>query len=182
MSSHCSSEQISDMMVRPRDQNFPGNSSKACPLGYNHGKAAQMSTKDQEAWLHLRPCLIPSWCGARRTIWDCWKPLVIFNPPRLLPSESSWEESRVWKWLNVCIEHHSLVLYVIFPYGLKPRERNTPIFWKHEVRRHQEFVWAREHFNVRKTSDIVGICIDVLDCLFTAWRGWFGTPDIQADA
>jgi len=38
-----------------------------------HGKTAQSSSKDQMAWLHLRPCLVPPWCGASRTIWDfCW--------------------------------------------------------------------------------------------------------------
>jgi len=29
---------------------------------------------DQVEWLHLRPCLVPSCCGASRTIRNCWTP------------------------------------------------------------------------------------------------------------
>jgi len=28
-------------------------------------------------WLHLRPCLVPSWCGANRSIRDCYWPWLI---------------------------------------------------------------------------------------------------------
>jgi len=43
-----------------------------------------MSSKDQLDWLHLRPCLVPCWCGASRTIWNCfccWS-WCISSPPR----------------------------------------------------------------------------------------------------
>jgi len=36
--------------------------------------------KDQVELLHLRSCLVPSWCEARRTISDCWKPSSISSP------------------------------------------------------------------------------------------------------
>jgi len=37
------------------------------------GKAAQKSTKDQEAWLHLQPSFVPSWHRASRITKYCWK-------------------------------------------------------------------------------------------------------------
>jgi len=36
----------------------------------------------QLACLHPRPCLVPPWCGASRTIRDCWKPWGISSPPK----------------------------------------------------------------------------------------------------
>jgi len=41
-------------------------------LVYTHRKTAQTSPKYQVEWLHLWTCLIQSWCGASRTIWDCY--------------------------------------------------------------------------------------------------------------
>ena len=42
------------------------------------------------AWSHLRLGLVPSWCGARRTIWNCWKPWGIPSTPRAAaPATSS---------------------------------------------------------------------------------------------
>jgi len=32
--------------------------------------------------LHLRPCLVSSWCGASRTVRNCWKPWSTSSPPR----------------------------------------------------------------------------------------------------
>ena len=57
-----------------------------------HGKVTQSSSKNQVAWLHLRPCLVPSWCGASRTIWDCcWSRGISGRPgaaaPWLYPKE-----------------------------------------------------------------------------------------------
>ena len=49
----------------------PGKDWKAGPAGYTHRKATHSPTKDQVEWLHLRPCLVPSWCGTSRTTWDC---------------------------------------------------------------------------------------------------------------
>jgi len=31
-------------------------------------------------WLHLQPCLVPSWCGASRTVWDFSWPWGISIP------------------------------------------------------------------------------------------------------
>jgi len=45
------------MLARPYVQNVLEKIIEAIPAGYIHGKAAQRSTKDQVAWLHLRPCL-----------------------------------------------------------------------------------------------------------------------------
>jgi len=50
-------------------------------LVYTHRKVVQSSSKDQVGWLHLRPCLVPSWCGASRTIWDCCWSWEISSPP-----------------------------------------------------------------------------------------------------
>jgi len=67
---------------------------------YTNGKAAQRSFKDQVAWLHLRSCLVLSWCGASRTIWDyCWS-WGISGPPGLLPPRLSPKEKRARKWVN----------------------------------------------------------------------------------
>jgi len=50
-----------------------GKIGEASPVGCTHGKAAQRSTKDQVAWLHLRPCLAPPWRGSQqnyqRLLW-----------------------------------------------------------------------------------------------------------------
>ena len=73
--------EIPAMLVRPCVQNVPGKIGEASPAGYTHAKAARSSPKDQVEWLHLRPCLVPSWCRASRTIWDfCW-PWGISSPP-----------------------------------------------------------------------------------------------------
>jgi len=45
----------------------------AYATGYTQGTAAQGSSKHQVEWLHLRPYLVPSWCGINRTIRDYWK-------------------------------------------------------------------------------------------------------------
>ena len=38
-------------------------------------------------WPHIRPCLVPSRCGASKTIKDCWKPWGTSNPPRAAEPE-----------------------------------------------------------------------------------------------
>jgi len=55
---------------------------EASPAGYTHGNATHWSSKDQVVRLHLRPCLVPSWWWARRTIKDCWKTWGILSPLR----------------------------------------------------------------------------------------------------
>jgi len=78
--------QIESLSGSTRCPNVPGKTGEASPAGYTHGKAAQRSSKDQVEWLHLQPCLVPSWCGAtswcgaNRTIWNCWKILRYFEP------------------------------------------------------------------------------------------------------
>jgi len=54
---------------------------KQRPAEYTHGKATLRSFKDHVMWLYLRPYVVTSWCGASRTIWDCWKQLVISISP-----------------------------------------------------------------------------------------------------
>jgi len=70
-------------------------------LVYTHWKAAQRSSKDQVAWLHIRPCLVPSWCGANRTVWDCcWPWGISFLPraaaPSILPKRKAGTEMSEW--------------------------------------------------------------------------------------
>ena len=47
-----------------------------------HEKAAQMSSMDQVASVHLRPCLVPSLCGVSGTVASFWKPWGISSPPK----------------------------------------------------------------------------------------------------
>jgi len=45
----------------------------ASPAGYTYGKAVKRSPKDWVVRLHLRPCLVPFWCGTSRTaLAGCW--------------------------------------------------------------------------------------------------------------
>jgi len=37
--------------------------------------------KDQVAWLHLRICLVPSWCGVSGTSTESWTSWGISSPP-----------------------------------------------------------------------------------------------------
>jgi len=60
--------EIPATLVWPRFQKVPGKIGEAGLAGYAHRKATHSSTKDQVEWLHLRPCLVPSWCGTSRTI------------------------------------------------------------------------------------------------------------------
>jgi len=69
-------------------------------LAYTHGKASQRLTKDQMAWLHLWRCLVPPWCGASRTIRNCWKSWGISSLIRSTAPASPCEEKRAWKWRN----------------------------------------------------------------------------------
>jgi len=43
--------------------------------------------------------LVPSLCGARRIIWDCWKPWGISNLPRNIALAIPWEQSWDYEWL-----------------------------------------------------------------------------------
>ena len=46
------------------------------------------------------PCMVPSWCGASRTIRDCCWPWGILSPPRTAALLPSPEEKWAWKWMN----------------------------------------------------------------------------------
>jgi len=51
-------------------------------------------------WLHFRPCLVPSWCGTSRTIWDrCWSWALQVLP--VCCSHDPPQRKRAWKWMNV---------------------------------------------------------------------------------
>jgi len=68
----------------------PGKIGKASPTGLTQVRAAQRSPKNQVAWLHLRLCLVQSWCGTSKTIFNCWNLWSItINPgadaPAILP-------------------------------------------------------------------------------------------------
>ena len=39
-------------------------------LAHTHGKTVQRSATNQVEWLRFLPCLVPSWRGASRTIWE----------------------------------------------------------------------------------------------------------------
>ena len=86
-------------LVRPCIQNAPRKTGEANPAGYTHGKRAQMSSKDQVEWLHLQPCLVPSWCGASRTIWNaCW--LWGIPSPRAGSPATPLTEKQAWKLMT----------------------------------------------------------------------------------
>jgi len=68
---HFSSKERSQLRWFCHVQNVPGKIGEASLSCYTHGKVAQRSTNGQAAWLHHRSCLVPSWCGASRTTWDC---------------------------------------------------------------------------------------------------------------
>jgi len=53
--------------------------SKSCWL-HPRGSRQRLS-KDQLAQLHLRPHLVPPWCEASRTTWDCCWSWDIESPP-----------------------------------------------------------------------------------------------------
>ena len=52
--------------VGPSVPNTPGKIREASPAGYPHAKATKRSSKGQMKRIHLRPCLVPSSCWARK--------------------------------------------------------------------------------------------------------------------
>ena len=93
---------ISETMVWPRDQNAPGKIGEASPVGATHWNMIQKSSKHQMAWLDHQPCLFPSWCGASRNIWDCWKPWGISRPPRVpAPRAPQGKSGYGNEWMNI---------------------------------------------------------------------------------
>ena len=69
------------------------------------------------AWLHLRPCSVPSWCGASRTIWDCCWSWGISGPPRAAAPVTLPKKTRARKWANewVCRPTLTLSIFEIVP-------------------------------------------------------------------
>jgi len=86
-------------------------SGELSPSGYTHGKATQSLSKDQVAWLHLRLCLVPSWRGASRTIWNCRWSRGILGPPRVAASASLPKEKAGTK-MNECEGLHWTFLFM----------------------------------------------------------------------
>ena len=66
--------------IGPHEQNSLEIIGEASPSVCTYGQTTQNLTKDWVAWLHLRPCLVPSCCGASRAIWDWWKPWGSWKP------------------------------------------------------------------------------------------------------
>ena len=85
----------------------PCNIGYARPAAYTHRKAAQRSSKDQVAWLHLRPSWAPS-CGPRGTIWDFSWAWAISGPPPTGAAPTTLLRRNVGtkmiQWMSVYIE------------------------------------------------------------------------------
>ena len=79
-----------------------------------HGKAAQTSSKDHVAWLHLRFCSVPPQCGASRTIWDCCWSWGISRPPKAVASQVFPKEDRARKRMNEWVCRPTLKLSTVF--------------------------------------------------------------------
>ena len=104
------------MLVRPCIQNAPGKNGELSRFGYSlHRRgAAQSLSKDQVEWLHLRPCLVPSWCGSSRTTWDCCWSWGIFGHPGAAAPATLPKGNRARKWVNEheCVGLHWTVLFM----------------------------------------------------------------------
>ena len=50
--------------------------------------------------LHLQTCLVTSWCGAGRTIWNCCWPWGIASPSKAVAPWHSPKEKWAKKWIN----------------------------------------------------------------------------------
>ena len=60
--------------------NVPGKiGDTATPAGYTCGKAARRSSKDQVEWLHLQPCLVPSWWWVQQKYMRLLKTVTYFD-------------------------------------------------------------------------------------------------------
>ena len=66
---------------------------------------------DQVLWIHLRPWLVPSCCGARKTIWDYSKHEAFRVLLGLITPRPSPEEKRSWKWVIAVCGVFSIIWY-----------------------------------------------------------------------
>jgi len=88
---------MSVTMVRRSDQNVPEQKGEASPGDISKGKRLRGQPTTRWGWLHLRPYLVASWCGANGTIRSFWKPWGILRPPiGLMSPRPSPEE----KWVR----------------------------------------------------------------------------------
>ena len=72
-------------------------------LVHTHRTAVQSSFKDQVEWIHLWLFLVPSWCGASRTIWDCCWTWGISSPGAAAPAtlEKGKVGTKMSKWMSM---------------------------------------------------------------------------------
>jgi len=149
------------MFVRPCIQNVSEKNGELSLRAAvcTHGKAAQSSTKEQVEWLHLRPCLVPSWRGVSRTIWDCCWFWGVSSPPRAgapatLPKGKPGTAMNEW----VCRPASNLSIYEIVFNLFGQNECCIEIIlghaWTESIRgRKLEFLWNE---NQLKASNIEG--------------------------
>jgi len=78
--------------------------------------------------LHLRPCLVPSSCGASRITWNCCWPWGISSPPGTVALRSSPEEKRAWKRINQYFYHCNAKMSWKFYTQSVPSGVTTPKF------------------------------------------------------
>ena len=120
--------EIPATFVRLCDHNVPVKIGKASSAHYTTVKLSSGCTRTTCLWLHLRPCLIPSWRGASRTICECCWSWCIFESVRLL-ARASWAEKRVWKWMKELLSStvlRSLRYHTHFKMGFLKRMGKFP--------------------------------------------------------
>jgi len=108
---------IPAMLVQPCIQNVPGKNGELIPLGYSlhPWQSDPEFIRWPGVWLHLQPSLVPSWCGASRTISNCCWSWGILGHPRVAAPQHSPKEKLAQKWANewVCRPTLNLSIYEI---------------------------------------------------------------------
>ena len=110
-----SNKDIWASLVWSCDQNVPGNIGVPSPAGCTYGKTVKMSSKDQVAWLNLRPGFVTSWCRASRSEQKNYPkitdnpvvflvPLIGLLPGGPLQRKSGYEnEWMTPSWIIICL-------------------------------------------------------------------------------